>query len=95
MRIKGFSHITGGGIIGNTKRVLPEGLMLNIEWDKWEMPAIFRLIQQTGNVATDEMRNVFNLGIGLVAIISADDENKINLLSNEVNEHPVKIGEVI
>ena len=95
MRIKGFSHITGGGIIGNTKRVLPEGLKLNIEWDKWEIPAIFRLIQQTGNVATDEMRNVFNLGIGLVAIISADDENKINLLSNEVNEHPVKIGEVI
>lgn len=95
MRIKGFSHITGGGIIGNTKRVLPEGLKLNIEWDKWEMPAIFRLIQQTGNVATEEMRNVFNLGIGLVAIISADDENKINLLSNEVNEHPVKIGEVI
>jgi phosphoribosylaminoimidazole (AIR) synthetase len=41
------------------------------------------------------MKNVFNLGIGLIAVISADDENKINSLSNELNEHPIKIGEVI
>jgi phosphoribosylformylglycinamidine cyclo-ligase len=95
MRVKGFSHITGGGIIGNTKRILPEGLRLNIEWDKWELPAIFKLIQQTGNISFEEMRNVFNLGIGLIAIVSPDDENKINSLSNEINEHPVKIGEVI
>lgn len=95
MRVKGFSHITGGGIIGNTKRILPEGLKLNIEWEKWELPAIFKLIQQTGKISFDEMKNVFNLGIGLIAIVSPDDENKINSLSNEINEHPVKIGEVI
>jgi phosphoribosylformylglycinamidine cyclo-ligase len=95
MKIKGLSHITGGGIIGNTKRVLPEGLKLKIEWEKWEMPAIFRLIQETGRVSAEEMRNVFNLGIGMVAVISPDDENKIFSLSAEMNEHPVKIGEVI
>ncbi len=95
MHIKGFSHITGGGIVGNTKRIIPDGLRLNIEWDKWELPAIFRLIQQTGKISFEEMRNVFNLGIGLIAVVAPDDENKINSLSNEINEHPVKIGEVI
>ena len=95
MRIRGFSHITGGGIVGNTGRILPEGLRLNIEWETWEMPAIFRLIQQTGKISLEEMRNVFNLGIGLIAVVSPDDENKINSLSNEINEHPLKIGEVI
>ncbi len=95
MRVKGYSHITGGGIVGNTKRILPGGMRLNIEWDKWELPAIFKLIQNTGKISFDEMRNVFNLGIGLIAIVSPDDENKINSLSNEINEHPVTIGEVI
>ena len=80
MRIRGFSHITGGGIVGNTGRILPEGLRLNIEWETWEMPAIFRLIQQTGKISLEEMRNVFNLGIGLIAVVSPDDENKINSL---------------
>ncbi len=95
MRVKGFSHITGGGIIGNTKRVLPEGLRLDIKWDEWEMPAVFRLIQQTGKISLEEMRNVFNLGIGLIAVVSPDDESRIISLSNEINEHPLKIGEVI
>jgi phosphoribosylformylglycinamidine cyclo-ligase len=95
MRVKGFSHITGGGIIGNTKRVLPEGLRLDIKWDEWEMPAVFRLIQQTGKISLEEMRNVFNLGIGLIAVVSPDDESRIISLSNEINEHPLRIGEVI
>ena len=95
MRVKGISHITGGGIIGNTKRVLPEGLRLDIKWDEWEMPAVFRLIQQTGKISLEEMRNVFNLGIGLIAVVSPDDESRIISLSNEINEHPLKIGEVI
>lgn len=95
MRIKGFSHITGGGIVGNTKRILPKGMKLKIKWDSWEQPAIFKLIQKTGNIKPAEMRNVFNLGIGLIAIISPEDETEINLLSKEIDEHPVKIGEVV
>ncbi len=95
MKVKGFSHITGGGIIGNTKRVLPEGLKLDVKWDEWEMPAVFRLIQQAGKISLEEMRNVFNLGIGMIAIVNPADENRIISLSNEINEHPLKIGEVI
>ncbi len=69
VEVKGLSHITGGGIIGNTKRIIPEGLSINVHWGNWEMPAIFKLIMNTGNVPVEEMRNVFNLGIGLVVIV--------------------------
>ena len=94
MEVKGFSHITGGGIVGNTKRILPKGLDLKIDWETWEMPAVFNLIRETGNISLEEMRNVFNLGIGLIAIVSPDDENRLISLSSEMNEHPLKIGEV-
>jgi phosphoribosylformylglycinamidine cyclo-ligase len=92
--VRGFSHITGGGIVGNTKRILREGLSLRINWDMWELPAIFRIIQETGNISDEEMRKVFNLGIGLIAVVDKNDEHKVIRLSNELNEHPVVIGEV-
>jgi phosphoribosylformylglycinamidine cyclo-ligase len=95
IKVKGYSHITGGGIIGNTKRILPPGIKLNINWDMWELPSIFKLIQNTGKISDEEMRNVFNLGIGLIAVVSKNDEQKIITLSNEINEHPVIIGEVV
>lgn len=70
--IKGFSHITGGGIIGNTKRIVPKGLGINIDWNSWEQPTIFKFIQKTGSIPDEEMRAVFNLGIGLIAVIDKD-----------------------
>ncbi len=95
LNIKGFSHITGGGIIGNTKRILPEGLVLKIDWDAWEIPAIFKLIQETGNIKIEEMRKVFNLGIGLVAVIDKDDVEKAIELSSRLNESPFIIGNIV
>ena len=95
INVKGFSHITGGGIIGNTKRILPEGLKLKIDWDAWELPQIFTLIQETGNVADEEMRSVFNLGIGLVAVVSEKDVDKVFKISNSIKEKAIVIGEVI
>jgi phosphoribosylformylglycinamidine cyclo-ligase len=92
--VKGFSHITGGGIVGNTMRIIPEGLSLKINWDKWEVPPIFRLIQSTGNISDEEMRKVFNMGIGLIAVVDKTDEQKVISLSNEINEHPLVIGSV-
>ncbi len=94
MSVKGFSHITGGGIIGNTMRIIPEGLSLKIQWDKWEIPQVFKLIQSTGNISDEEMRKVFNLGIGLVAVIKSDEKEKLLKLSGEINEHPLIIGSV-
>ena len=94
IKIKGFSHITGGGIIGNTKRILPEGLNLKINWSAWEIPFIFNLIQKTGQISDEEMRSVFNLGIGLIAIISKDDKGKLEKVLGELKEDAYFIGEV-
>ncbi len=93
--VKGFSHITGGGIIGNTKRIIPEGMSLNINWESWEMPAIFKLIQQAGNISDEEMHKVFNCGIGLIAVISEKDNNQVFKIAKDLNEHPLLIGEVV
>jgi phosphoribosylformylglycinamidine cyclo-ligase len=92
--IKGLSHITGGGLIGNTKRILPQGLKLNIDWSNWEVPQIFKLIQTTGKISDDEMREVFNLGIGLVIIVSKKKVGAALKLANEINEQFIVIGEV-
>jgi phosphoribosylformylglycinamidine cyclo-ligase len=75
--IKGLSHITGGGIIGNTRRILPDGLNLKINWGRWVRPAIFNLIQKIGNIEEEEMREVFNLGIGMVIVTSKKDADRI------------------
>ncbi|MCX7798168.1 MAG: phosphoribosylformylglycinamidine cyclo-ligase [Melioribacter sp.] len=92
--IKAFSHITGGGIIGNTKRVIPKKLNLKIDWNAWEIPAIFKLIQKTGNISEMEMREVFNLGIGLIAIVNKNDVDNIISLCKKINEDCKIIGEV-
>jgi phosphoribosylformylglycinamidine cyclo-ligase len=92
--IKAFSHITGGGIIGNTSRVIPDGTQLDINWDSWQWPEIFKLIQETGNIETEEMRHVFNLGIGLIAIINKDESGKLLEISKQNNEETILIGTV-
>lgn len=93
--IKGLSHITGGGIIGNTMRVIPKGLSLNINWEAWETPPIFKLIQRSGNIEINEMREVFNLGIGLIAIVSKDEIGKLIEYCNSLGEKVISMGEVI
>lgn len=93
--VNGFSHITGGGIVGNTKRILPDGLKLKIEWNSWQRPEIFNLIQKTGNVPEEDMRATFNLGIGLIAVCSKQHLNNIIKVSEKSGEEALMIGEVI
>jgi phosphoribosylformylglycinamidine cyclo-ligase len=92
--VKGFAHITGGGIEGNTRRIIPGGLKLKINWGSWEAPAIFKLIQETGNIDSAEMRKVFNLGIGLAAVIPREQEELALQLALEQSEQPLIIGEI-
>ncbi len=93
--VHGFAHITGGGIVGNTLRLLRPGLRPKIDWRKWERPPIFQLIQKGGNVSEDEMRRTFNLGVGLVIIASkAGEENVVQVLKS-LREKPFAIGEVV
>ncbi|NGP87132.1 phosphoribosylformylglycinamidine cyclo-ligase [Fodinibius halophilus] len=92
--VHGFSHVTGGGIIGNTKRVVPDDLNINIDWDAWDRPALFELIQDIGNVPEDDMRSTFNLGIGLIAIVDADTANKVREKADAMNEEVITIGKI-
>jgi phosphoribosylformylglycinamidine cyclo-ligase len=66
--VRAFAHVTGGGILGNLSRVLPPGLEARIEWESWERPAVFHWLAEQG-VDEDELRRVFNLGIGLCAVV--------------------------
>lgn len=92
--INAFSHITGGGIIGNTKRVVPKDLQIKMDWKSWDVLPIFKLIQEAGKIADEEMRHVFNLGIGLIAIVSASDANKVLEVAAAIGEKGIVVGEI-
>ena len=73
VRVKGIAHITGGGFFENIPRAFPKGYSAVIEKGSWEVPAIFRLIQEHGKVEEREMFSTFNMGIGMVLIVSKED----------------------
>ncbi len=75
--IKGMAHITGGGLVDNVPRVLPQGMAAKFSSQAWTVPPIFRLIQKRGNVGRDEMFHVFNMGIGMVLICSPDNVDRL------------------
>lgn len=91
----GFAHITGGGLINNTMRIIPDGLKLEVVWENMDTPGIFRLIQKLGNVDIEEMRNVFNMGIGLVILAHEKNVDEIISVCNELNEKVTVLGKVI
>jgi len=95
IEVKAFSHITGGGIMGNTMRVVPKGLELDIDWNAWELPEIFKLIQSTGKISDEEMRKAFNLGIGLIAIIDNNDVEEVESIAKELGEALFTLGKII
>ncbi len=91
--VVGLAHITGGGIEGNTRRILPSGLSLAIEWGAWTVPPIFQLIQRAGSISDDEMRRVFNLGIGMVIVCKP--EHTSTVLALTADEQSCVIGHVV
>ena len=70
--IHGMAHITGGGIVENLPRCLPEGITVDIDYDSWERPEIFNVIAKAGDISEEEMRKTFNLGIGFCLIVPPD-----------------------
>lgn len=94
-KIKSISHITGGGIEGNTKRVIPKDRKLSVQWDSWQRPEIFNLIQRTGNVPENDMRRTFNLGIGLILIVSKNESDKLFKYLKSLKSNPHIIGKII
>ena len=92
--VHAFAHVTGGGIEGNTQRVIPEGLRMQVNYNQWDRPPIFNLIQQHGVVPEEDMRATFNLGIGLVVIAPPSAEKDILRIAAKHNENPIAIGSV-
>lgn len=91
---KGLAHVTGGGLPGNLKRVMPDGCLANIDYEAWERPALFSLIQSLGDVPEADMRRTFNLGIGLVAVVRPDDAGRAIERLKARGEAPLRIGRV-
>ena len=89
--IKGIAHITGGGFAGNISRILPQGLATQLHKNAWDIPPIFRLIQQEGDIEEAEMYRVFNMGIGMTIVCSPHQVAKIVSLLPQAKV----IGEII
>lgn len=90
-----MSHITGGGLVENTERVLREGMELEVDWNAWELPELFRRIQEWGSVEDEEMRRVFNCGIGLVLIVAKDSVEEFHAHFARSGEKIFTIGRVV
>lgn len=94
VRIKGMTHITEGGIPGNTPRTLPQGTRLQIT-GKWPVPPVFDLIRRTGKLSDQEMARVFNMGIGMTLVVSPDDAGKAVEALKEAGMTAYLVGEVV
>ena len=95
INVKGMAHITGGGLVDNVPRVLPENTQAVLHRDSWQMPELFRWLQMKGGVADAEMVRVFNCGIGMVVIVSAElADTAIQSLKAE-GLHAWTVGEVV
>jgi len=94
INIKGIAHITGGGLYENIPRILPKGLTAHMDISKIDTPVIFDLLQKWGDISIDEMYSTFNMGIGMVIVISKDELIKVENLLNELNEKYYILGEI-
>src|SRR5690625_412720 len=92
--LRGFSHVTGGGLAANLARVLPQGTMATIDRSTWKLPAVFSVMSEAGKVPQADLERTLNLGVGMVAVVAADAAEKA---LTWLNAHGVKswqIGEV-
>ena len=93
--VNGMAHITGGGITDNLPRILPKGMGALVDLASWQVPPLFEHLQKLGNVEQDEMLRTFNMGIGLIAVISAEKIKKAKAILNRANERHCIIGRIV
>ncbi len=93
--IKGLAHITGGGLVDNVPRVLPENTQAVLHRDSWQMPDLFRWLQMKGGVADAEMVRVFNCGIGMVVVVSQQDADAVIASINQQGLRSWSLGEIV
>ncbi len=92
--VKACSHITGGGFQENIPRMLPEGMHAVVRKDSYEIPAIFKLLQKTGNIAEDMMYNTYNMGLGMIVAVSPDKVEATMEAIKSAGDVPYVVGEI-
>ncbi len=92
-KVRALAHITGGGFPGNIPRVLPEGLGARLRRGSWEVPPLFRLIQKGGGVSDEEMERTFNMGVGMVVVVSPGDLHEVEHSLERRGETSFVIGQ--
>ncbi|WP_062465245.1 phosphoribosylformylglycinamidine cyclo-ligase [Demequina soli] len=90
-----FSHVTGGGLAANVARVLPKGLAATVDRSCWDLPAVFSVVQAAGNVPWNDLESTLNMGVGMVAIVSAADADALISASTAAGVPAWALGEVI
>ncbi|MCY4403168.1 MAG: phosphoribosylformylglycinamidine cyclo-ligase [Candidatus Poribacteria bacterium] len=93
--IKGIAHITGGGLPGNVERILPNNCLARINKQSWDIPPVFKILQREGDVEEAEMYRVFNMGIGIVVVVTHDSIDTAMTSLSESGESAIEIGEII
>jgi phosphoribosylformylglycinamidine cyclo-ligase len=94
VQVKGLAHITGGGLVGNVPRILPLGTRAVLNKSTWPRPGIFKWVQETGNIAEEEMLRVFNCGIGMVIIVAREQVQLATMLLKREGELAYEIGTI-
>jgi phosphoribosylformylglycinamidine cyclo-ligase len=94
-KVRALAHITGGGFPGNIPRVLPEGLGARLRRGSWEVPPLFRLIQKGGGVSDEEMERTFNMGVGMIVVVSPSDLHEVEHSLERRGETSFVIGSVV
>ena len=92
--VKACSHITGGGFYENIPRMLPEGMHAVVHKDSYEVPAIFKLLQKTGNIAEEMMYNTYNMGLGMIVAVSPDKAEAAMEAIKSAGDVPYVVGEI-
>ena len=93
--VKGMAHITGGGLQENLPRIIPKGLSVRINYDAWQMPRIFYKIMMAGEIPPEEMKKVFNLGIGYCIVISPQHEDHVRTIITNCGYTSWTIGDIV
>jgi phosphoribosylformylglycinamidine cyclo-ligase len=93
--IKGMAHITGGGILENLPRVLPDGLMARLDANTWELPPVFRYLKNIGNIEDSDLATTLNCGLGMIVIVGADHADAVKQALENQGERVFTIGEII
>lgn len=92
--IHAMAHITGGGLLENIPRVLPEGAQAVVDNSSWQLPAVFEWLQHNGNVVEEEMYRTFNCGVGMVLVVAAADSDAILATLQDLGEQAWKLGDI-